>query len=291
MTNSRPDILTRPIFLFGVGLLLLNDFYLKYEYSNMLTGKLSDFVGLLIFPYFFSSFQINWSKAIYISTVGLFIYWKSAYSQELIEWSQSIGIGLNRTIDYSDLIALIILPISYKNFRAQLINKVNLDKAFTIPVMVISVFAFWATTLPRERVEVNVDTDKCYELSMSKTEMFNALTAGHGYSDTLEKNLQDSLFYLTFDINEHRAQIKALSIIKEIESTKTLICLDSILDVDITGQLFVGVDRDDINSFNSLTQKEFESYFEKNFIKPVLEGKARYLYYDNKEIYDKYQEK
>ena len=40
--NSRTDILLSPLFLLGLGTLLLNDFVLKYEYSNLLTGKLSD---------------------------------------------------------------------------------------------------------------------------------------------------------------------------------------------------------------------------------------------------------
>ena len=42
-----------PLFLVGLGILLLNDFYLKYAFSNAFTGKLSDVAGLFIFPFFF----------------------------------------------------------------------------------------------------------------------------------------------------------------------------------------------------------------------------------------------
>jgi hypothetical protein len=38
----------------SIFLLLINDLYLKFEYHNYLTGKLSDFAGLFAFPYFFS---------------------------------------------------------------------------------------------------------------------------------------------------------------------------------------------------------------------------------------------
>lgn len=290
MKNSRPDILSRPLFILALGLLLLNDCYLKYEFSNLFTGKLSDFAGLFVFPYFFSSLRTKWSKTIYSTTFLVFMFWKSTFSQEIIEWWQAIGIGINRTVDYTDLIALIILPISYKYFKVQLTTELKVHKALYIPLATISVFAFWATTLPREKVQVNIDTNKNFELPMSKSDFFNSLTSGHGYSGNLEKNLRDSLFYLTFGLNEFQAQIKALSIIKGIDSTKTLVKLDSILFGYFTGGLFSGVDRDDIDDFKSLTSEEFENYFEKEFIIPMREKRAEYLYYDNKEIEDLYQE-
>ncbi len=41
-----------PLPLLSVGLLALNDHYLKYAYPGFLTGKLSDFCGLFFFPLF-----------------------------------------------------------------------------------------------------------------------------------------------------------------------------------------------------------------------------------------------
>lgn len=41
-----------PFPLLSVGLLALNDHYLKYAYPGSLTGKLSDFCGLFFFPLF-----------------------------------------------------------------------------------------------------------------------------------------------------------------------------------------------------------------------------------------------
>lgn len=291
MKNARPDLLSRPLFIFGVALLLLNDFYLKYEYGNFLTGKISDFAGLFVFPYFLSSIQIKRQKAIYFTTFLLFIFWKSTFSQEIIEWFQAVGIGTNRVVDYSDLVALIVLPFSYQYFQVQLAKEFKVSKALIIPLFIISMFAFWATTLQREKVVVNVDTNKRFELPMSKSELFNSLTTGHGNSDTLEENLQDSTFYLTFDMNDYRAQVTVLSIIKEIDSSKTIVLLDSVLYGYITGGLFSGVDKEEIDDFKSLTDQEFENHFENKVIIPIKENKAEYIYYDNKGNYDWYQEK
>ncbi len=42
MKSSKQSLLLHPFFIASVLLLLLNDFYLKYAYHNLLTGKLSD---------------------------------------------------------------------------------------------------------------------------------------------------------------------------------------------------------------------------------------------------------
>ncbi len=290
MRTSRPDILSRPLFILALGLLLLNDFYLKYEHSSFLTGKLSDLAGLFLFPFFLSSLRIKWTNTIYLGTAILFMFWKSEFSQEIINWFQTVGIGINRVVDYSDLLALGILPFSLIYFRKQLKTEHRISMYLTVPLSVVSLFAIWATTLPREQVELNINVNEVYEINMSKTEFFNSIQAGHGYSDTIGKNLEDSLFYLDFDIVEgYRADVTALSTIISIDSISTSIRLDLILHGYITGSLFSGVDNDDIEHFKSLSTKDFKALFEANLIKPIREGKAEYIYFDNKEIYDSYQ--
>lgn len=291
MKDFRLDVINRPLFVLGVSLLLVNDFYLKYEYGNWLTGKLSDLAGLFVFPYFFSSLKIGFSRQIYLTTAVLFVFWKSSASQLAINWVQSIGLGVNRTVDYSDLVALLVLPFSFQHFKAQLNSRMKTQKALTVAFSIISLCAFWATTLPRERVEVNIGIDRSYQLEMSKTDFFSLLTAGHPYSQHLERNLTDSAFYLTFDIEDYQAQVRALATVKSIDSSHTLVRLDSILYGYITGELFSGADHDEINRFKALASEDYEKYFEDNFIEPVRMKEAEYLYYDNKEIDDSYQEK
>jgi hypothetical protein len=291
MTQTRPDILSRPLFVLALGLLLLNDFYLKYEYSTFLTGKLSDFAGLFIFPYFLSSVRINWTKSIYIVTAVLFVFWKSPYSQELIDSARTLGIGFNRVIDYTDLFALIILPFSFWYFQKQLLTAIKINKYLTVPLSVISLFAIWATTLPREKVDLNLTLNEEYVLEMSKADIFSSIQAGHGYSDTLTKNLTDSVFYLHFDIiDENRVDITALSTIISIDTNKTKVRLEKILHGYVTGGLFSGVDKDDVEHLKSISPEKFKTHFQTYFIKPIENGKAEYIYYDNREIYDSNQD-
>lgn len=290
MTKSRPEILSRPLFILALGLLLLNDFYLKYEFSNFLTGKLSDIAGLFLFPYFLSSLRIKWTKTIYLGTVFLFMFWKSPFSQDLINWSKTIGIGFNRVIDYTDLVALFILPLSFSYFQKQLSTKRRTSKYLTAPLGLITLFAIWATTLPREKVEMNQSINEVYEIQMSKADIFNSIQAGHGYSESLEKNLTDSLFYLHFDIVDgSRIDLTVLSTITSIDSTTTKVRLDKILYGYITGGLFSGVDKDDIEHFKSISAEEFKINFETKFIQPIKNGTAENIYFDNKEIHDSYE--
>lgn len=48
--------LASPAFVASVLLLLINDFVLKPQIGNAVTGKLSDFAGLFAFPFFWSAF-------------------------------------------------------------------------------------------------------------------------------------------------------------------------------------------------------------------------------------------
>ena len=123
--RPRPDILLRPLFLIALGSLILNDVYLKYEFHNILTGKLSDFAGLFLFPYFISTLIIKRTKHIYWLTALMFIWWKSEYSQFFIDSAQSIGIPIDRVPDPWDLSALLVLPISYFRFIKELNTKAN----------------------------------------------------------------------------------------------------------------------------------------------------------------------
>lgn len=50
MEDSTPAPLLHPVALASVGVLLTNDHVLKDAYPGVLTGKLSDFAGLLFFP-------------------------------------------------------------------------------------------------------------------------------------------------------------------------------------------------------------------------------------------------
>lgn len=290
MKNHRLDLLYRPLFILALGLLLLNDFHLKYEYTSFLTGKLSDIAGLFLFPYFLSSLWLNRAKSIYIGTALLFIFWKSPLSQEIIDWGQSVGIGFNRVVDYGDFFTLLILPLSFLYFKKQLLSSAEKHQYISIPIGLVSLFAIWATTLPRAPIEWNLEVDEVYELEMSKAELFRSLYLGHGYSDTLQRNLSDSLFYLYFDINDNaRGDVTALVTITSVDIGRTRIKLNKVLSGSIEGGLFSGVDQEEIDRFSETTKEKFKSYFEANFINRIKAGSVGDVFFDNKLIHDSYQ--
>lgn len=173
--NSR-QILLAPFFLLGLFLLLLNDFVLKSQFHNFFTGKLSDFAGLFIFPLFFAAFFPKRKLFIFASTIFLFVFWKSTWSQSSIDlWNSLRLFRIGRTIDDTDLFALSVLPPSYFYFKAQTQNTFSLNSAKRITaslVVLLSVFAFTATSTVDDR---SVSLVGEYRFKINKDKIENIL--------------------------------------------------------------------------------------------------------------------
>ncbi len=107
-------ILCNYVFLLGLITLFLNDHVFKLAFSNWITGKLSDFIGLLVLPMVLSYvFPKRVLQNVFISGF-FFIFWKSPFSEPFIDiYNQIAPIKITRVLDYTDLIALCMLPISY----------------------------------------------------------------------------------------------------------------------------------------------------------------------------------
>ncbi len=143
--------LTNPHFVCALIILLINDLYLKAEFHNWITGKLSDFAGLFVFVYFWTTIVPRCKNTVYILTGFMFVYWKSPYAQPLIDFFTESFYEIDRTIDYSDLLALLILPVAYRvnqNYWLKL-------ESFSIPIAGLTVFSFCATSVPAPRLEFN----------------------------------------------------------------------------------------------------------------------------------------
>lgn len=176
---KRKDLILNPFFIIGLLFLLINDFYLKSEFSNYLTGKISDFSGLLIFPMFIAAFVPRFKK--YISLIiGLsFILWKLPIISPIIDLINSISpFTINRVVDYSDYFALFILPISHfiiisDNDRFKIgLNKLQYATRFAIGL--VSVFAFCSTSMIRtEMPQGTVYIGESYVLKMPKDSIIN----------------------------------------------------------------------------------------------------------------------
>ncbi|MEM1124293.1 MAG: hypothetical protein AAGJ18_27895, partial [Bacteroidota bacterium] len=149
---NRKDFLLNPIFVAGLILLVLNDHLWKHQYGNWLTGKLSDFAGLLILPLFLAFIFPRRAKYTAIFSGLFLIFWKSPLSENAIYWYNKVAIiPISRVVDYTGLIALSILPLAHwliKNIHRFSMPKVRQFRPLSTLVFSITCMAFMATTPP-----------------------------------------------------------------------------------------------------------------------------------------------
>ena len=205
MLTQKHKILTSFWFIFGLMVLLLNDFILKDVYGNWFTGKLSDFTGLFVFLVFWSSLLPKYPKLVFWIIGALFTFWKSQYSQPAIDIWNSVGIlNIHRTVDYSDLVALTILPFAYlyihddRQFR-------YLNVSPIYPIM-LSAFAFAATSY-----RTNVETESEFYFPYPKDSLtirlhvLDSLNNGQGLTfsensiDTVKMNIPSTFCFNKFE--------------------------------------------------------------------------------------------
>ena len=246
----------RILFLASILLLLINDLYLKYKYHNCLTGKLSDFVGLFAFPYFFSSFFPKKIKPIYILSGILFVFWKSEFSQPIFNFANSNGIGINRTVDYSDLIALFILPISYIYWNLE--SKLLIEpKKILKPIIIgISCFSFIATTLPRYYQKISIKSDFSTNVNSDYQSVRKKLNL---YK---EGDFENDSYWI--EIPERSAHIAISIKVDSINERITKIALDSIFSFTVKGNGFLfssKFEEKDIEFIKNLSKKDIEKLF------------------------------
>lgn len=141
--NSR-KLLGLP-FLCALFLLLLNDQVLKATFHNTLTGILSDFSGLFAFAWFFSALFQKQKLHIHICVALLFVWWKSPLSEAFIQAFSNQLYPIHRVVDYWDLLALLILPLSFTLLdRNRLELPLNWLK---IPIAALTIYSFMATSI------------------------------------------------------------------------------------------------------------------------------------------------
>ncbi len=121
---KKIDYLVLIVLIFSTVVLFLNDWVWKYEYSNWITGKLSDFAGLLALPIFLSILFPPMKKKM-APIIGFgFICWKHPIADDLINFWNSVSLfKVARVIDFTDLWALLVLI-----FAHFLINKCDLNR-------------------------------------------------------------------------------------------------------------------------------------------------------------------
>lgn len=169
---------------------MLNDLFFKSIFNNALTGKLSDFAGLFIFPIFWTALFPAHKKSVYWLTAVLFIIWKSPHSQYFIETWNKFGIfSISRVVDYSDLSALLILPLSFYSEG----KKASLKKLRLHPVVpiVLTAFSFIATSY-NTNIAAKKDYAFDFPLHTLKEKINNLQTIKHWNNYTNSSYILDS---------------------------------------------------------------------------------------------------
>ncbi len=249
---SKQKGLSGVLFLTVVLLLFLNDFILKYKFHNEITGKLSDFAGLFAFPYFISLFVPKQAKAVYFLTAFLFIIWKSPFIQPVITLFNNIGIGISRVEDYTDLISLLILPFSYKYLISP--NKIllRLPNIFKPVITGFCCFCFVATSVPREEGNTHLTSNLKVILQATPEQAEYKMDLRASKNGTYECELV---------FEEINANITSYVTLKSLPGGLLEIKLDSIGKYNLKGNMFTGIDENDVKALKEFSVKEYEKVF------------------------------
>lgn len=173
-------------FLISLALLLVNDIYLKRHYTGVMTGKLSDFSGLLLVSLIVFVLLPRRPYLVSAVVVATFAWWKSSLSDKFIWLVQEAGgVGFGRTIDYSDLFALAIVPVAYaisQRVESYQISTHTLRRVLAIPMLAIAFLAVLGTSvIPLHQGYEIRETDKSDHISAPLVaDMIRSVAESHG---------------------------------------------------------------------------------------------------------------
>lgn len=150
--GPRWELLTGGPFLIALGTLAANDWLLKALLHNTFTGKLSDFAGLFAFGIFVCALIPNRRRTALWTIAGAFVFWKSSFSQPVIDGWNSLGVlDVARVVDYGDLSALLVLPLAGYFVRVAP-RPLRRPRVAGIAIAGVSLLVFAATSRPQEVV-------------------------------------------------------------------------------------------------------------------------------------------
>ena len=175
------EIFLSPGFIIALLLLIANDYFLKQNFPGWLTGKLSDFSGLFLFSLLLSAFFPSKNRHILLLCAILFLFWKSPLSQIVIDsWNKLFSLKIARVVDYSDLLAVAILPLSRKYFIS--IKPPPAKKILACPILMLSLLAIMGTSVIRPSYTVKLQMQK------EKQDVSSSVIAEDGISTIIDTN-------------------------------------------------------------------------------------------------------
>lgn len=137
----KKEYILNPVFILSLLLLLANDFFLKAQFHNALTGKISDIFGLIVFALFFTALFSKYKSAIFFSSAALFAVWKTPLADGFIEtWNNSPLFDIQRTVDYTDIYCcLVLIPLYFYHPQK---SKHRIKEGWLVtPLLIITLFA------------------------------------------------------------------------------------------------------------------------------------------------------
>ena len=224
--------LGHPIFILSIILLLLNNWFFKEMFHNTLTGKLSDFAGLLTFPYFFSVLFPKHQKMIHWLTVLGFIFWKSIYIQPIIDVVNFVGFPIHRVVDFTDNFALISVLGSY--FLLEHRWYFQLKPIIMRMIIGVSVFAFLATSPIRSFVVDYNFTNQVYDFDFNRDELISRSNFVQAEAiDKLKENIAyPDYFRIDFDSDKGIFYSKDTYYEEKIDTLAILIDVNKVANQD-----------------------------------------------------------
>jgi len=140
---------TWPLYL-SVVFLILNDHLFKYVFPGLITGKLSDFAGIFLLVLVLRALHPRERVMISMLVIASFTYWKSQYSQTLINLINSYSpLEIVRTVDYSDLVSFVMIPVAHYVYeqRDRYSINVRFAKLLKIPMILVTVIGITGTSV------------------------------------------------------------------------------------------------------------------------------------------------
>lgn len=227
-TNRNKNLIVNYIFVFGIIVLFLNDQIFKFQYSNFLTGKLSDVCGIIIFPmllsYVFPKLREN---SIFIAA-AIFAFWKSEYSQGLINlYNEYSFIETSRIVDYSDLFVFFLLPIPYYLIKNdKILQKIKIERINPKLILFPSIFIFLAEAPPPSLYYTkNNGNLKCYKCN---------ITVNYNKDYVLNKLKSNGIEFDSITPIHYRSIIDSTSGAKKYFKKELIIDKDTLRNIDLT---------------------------------------------------------
>jgi hypothetical protein len=209
LSGLRTELLLNYIFMLALVLLIVNDHFWKANYANVLTGKLSDFAGLILLPLCLAYLFPRLRERAVLWSALFFLFWKTPLASPFIEWYNLIApIPISRVVDYTDYIAFAILPLPW-----WMIRQPELFKPLALPLraspwswglLLVTSVSFVATSPPywlhlSAEAPGNVRFyESPYKVEKSPTEILARLTEEGIVFEQYERQDSTGIYYYRY---------------------------------------------------------------------------------------------